>query len=166
MSIPIADDVLYDLAKDRLADQMQRIDTLDAKAATVYTFASGILAFFAATFSLAKPPAGGISRGSFYVLIATSILFYLVTLIAAFKAYNIGQWSQRPDLGEIETFCQTNTTEVMHVWVARQCIISVNENDPFLLHKARWLHTALFTLPFEAGLLVIASVISLLTQRP
>lgn len=165
MSVSVADDVLYEVAKEQLSAQLQTVDALDAKGATVFTFSSGILAFFGATFSLGKPPQDGYPRVIFFLLLALSLVSYVVTLYFTFKAYSIGEWSMRPDLEELDEYCQQYPSTTMHIWVAQQCQVSIAENIPKLRRKTHYLTLALGSLPFEAVTLALASAISLMVQR-
>ncbi len=63
----MANEVFYDVAMQRLTEQLQRVDALDTKAATVFSFATGVVAFFGALFSLATPPADTAAKTIFWL---------------------------------------------------------------------------------------------------
>lgn len=156
--------VLYDVATKRLDDQMQQIDQLDAKAATLYASSSGILAIFAGLLALTTLPTNSLVKALVLIALLLALLAYLVLLGLLYAAYRLGEWSLRPDLADLAANCADHDDDTMHIWVADECVRSIQANEPHIAHKAWYLRGAIVLLPIEAALLVIAGGLSVLAR--
>jgi len=163
--IDVAGDVLYDVARDRLNTQLQSVDQLDAKGATIYSFASAVLGFFAALLSLSASPKTSPADLLFFGALVFAGLVYIVLIVCVLRAYQVSaKWSFRPDLQTLQSNCATYSSSQMQLWVGRECVHSYVENESLIAQKARHLHTALLLLPAEAILLTCAAVVSMATR--
>jgi len=156
--------VFYTVATDRLNAQMQQIDQLDAKIATIYSVASVILAFFAGLLTIATLPSNRGIRITDFVLLGLAILVYAVLAVFLLKAYRVRDWSLRPNLPTLQAHCAEYTEDGMQEWVADECVRSIEVNKPKIVQKGEWLNNALFALAAEAGLIALAGAITLLVK--
>ncbi len=113
-----ATEVYYAIATSRLDAQMQQVDGLDTKVATVFTFASVVLAFFAGLLSITMLPNHGGLRVTDVVLVGVSIAVYGILVACIFKAYRVGDWSLRPNLEDLQKNCADYDDNTMRKWVA------------------------------------------------
>ncbi len=155
-----ATEVYYTIATSKLSAQMQQIDQIDAKAATVLTFASVILAFFAGLLPTGMLSANPGLRATEVALLGLSVVAYGVLVIYIVKAYRVGDWSFRPCLTDLETNCAENDEETVKVWVADECSLSYRDNKPLIAQKASWLNNAFITLACEVGLIAVTGAIT------
>lgn len=156
--------VYYDIATSRLDAQMQRIDQLDAKVATAYASASGILAVFAGLLSLTSLPPNTVVKAIVLALLGLSLGVYLALVLCLFVAYRVSEWSLRPDLHTLQADYEHYDDAVMREWIADECIRSIVANEPRIANKARWLYWALIALAFEALMLAGAGGVALLAR--
>ncbi len=153
--------VYYEIATKRLDDQLQSIDQLDAKAATVYAAATAILTIFTGLLSLASLPSDALLRALVIGMLVVAILVYFLLLRALYGAYRVSDWNFRPDAATLQKNCEIYDEDMMREWVADECTISFQENEPMIATKTAHLHTAAVSLPVEAILLVIAGGVTL-----
>jgi hypothetical protein len=158
-----ANDVFYEVVMRRLDEQSSRADGLDTKATAVFSVANGILALFGATLAATSWPCG-IALGVFLILLATATFMYIITLILAYKALQVREFSLRPDLPSLRLHSETKTSEELQRAVAEQCLLSIRDNDPILKKKASHLTSALLYLPAEALLLAFAALVLVATK--
>jgi hypothetical protein len=156
--------VYYSLTTSRLDAQMQQIDQLDAKAATAYTFASVILTFFAGLLTIAVFPANEGIRVTDFILLGLAGLGYLFLVYCIFQAYEVGQWSLRPDLVTLQKYAADHTEDEMQQWIANECLLSIQANEPRIAEKARWLHRAIIALAIESVLIASVGGVTLLAK--
>ena len=152
-----ASQTFYELASSRLDDQMNRVDSLDAKAASALAFAAALLPVFGAIIALSKAqrPAAGA------VLYVTAMLVYAALLVCVLKAYRVTNWDLRPDIPTLQTYSQTQTEDAMRTWVGNECVISIGRNEKRLTRKAQWITAALALLAVDALLLSTAALLTI-----
>ena len=159
-----APEVYYDIATKRLDAQIQQIDQLDAKTATVFVSASGILAIFAGLLSLAALPTNLAIKIVVLVVLGLASAIYVALLYFLYRAYKTDQWHFRPDLPALKANCANYEEQQMQQWVADECLTSLDDNTPLIIRKALFLRYALIAFPVEAALLVIAGAITLVVK--
>lgn len=153
-----ADEVFFSVAMDRLAEQNRRADAMNTKAVTVAVAASSGLPVFGGLLTLGDPGLGAMTT----LLIVSGFAAYLMLLHAAYVASKMDAWSLRPDLVTLQSYCETYGNAEMRIWVARECVMSIDSNEPGLQRKAIYLSRSLAALAVEAGLLSAAAIVSLL----
>lgn len=152
-----ADQTYYDVATSRLDEQMERIDGLDTKAATAFGFSAAILPIFGALLALSKKD----RPDSAIALYVAAICVYPVMLWFAHRAYKVGKWSIRPDLDTLKTYCETRSDATMRVWVANECVLSIEKNEPKLHTKAFRVEKTLQLLAADVLLLTLAALVTI-----
>jgi len=160
----VATGVYYNLVTGRLDAQIRQIDQLDAKAATAYTVASVILTFFAGLLTIAIFPGNKGVRVTDFILLGLAGLGYLFLVYCIFQAYEVGQWSYRPDLSTLQQYSATHSEDEMQQWIANECLLSIQANEPRIAQKARWLYRALVALAIEAVLIAAIGGVTLLVK--
>lgn len=155
-----AEQVLYEVAKERLESQMSRIQGLDDKAAKLFPFATGALPVFAAVLALYGKPQLPLLTVVFIVLAVIMYLLLLYLLYWSIQTTNT--WSYRPQMREFQVNCATHTDAEMRQWVADACISSIEVNDPYVAQKASRIFWAIVCLPVEAMFLTLAALSTLL----
>jgi hypothetical protein len=95
-------------------------------------------------------------------LYASALFAYALLLIAVARAYRVQKWSFRPDPATLRDNCETYPDDVMRVWVARECIASIESNDPRLVRKGRYVLAAMVLVAADALLLSGAALVSLI----
>ncbi len=156
-----ATELYYNVAMSRLDTQIQQIDQLDAKVATVFAFASGILAFFAGLLPLAASPMimnHGIKIIAL-VLVAVALGIYLFIAYCIYRAYHVGTWDMRPDLKELEKNYLLQDDETLQRWIADECIRSMNSNEPLITRKGNLINQALKGLIAEVAFIAITGMV-------
>lgn len=152
--------VFYEVAMSRLDAQMNRMEAIDRKLASVIGFASVIIAVFAAALQfggVTQPPVGTI------VLLGLAGATYIVLMVFAVRAYKFMKWSFRPNLRDLHLHCKRRRYDdlTMRYWVARECLISYVKNEKKLLSKTSAGRKAMWLLAAETILLVIAVFLAL-----
>lgn len=152
-----ADQTYYDVATARLDEQIERANGLHAKLATAYGFSAAILPTFGALLALAKPdrPQAAV------ILYAVAMGIYIVMLGFAAAGYRVSRYSLRPDLETLKAHSDTHSDPTMRVWVANECLLSIETNEPKLHRKAVLTTWLLGLLALEAVLLTLAALLVL-----
>jgi hypothetical protein len=152
--------VFYEATSRQLSNQLQAIDSVDGKAATIFIFASAIIAVLGAFLGVhpSHPP------GILYGLIGASMVTYVALVVIILFAYRIRHdWEDGPRSKELEDMCGTNDVDVAQIMVGRAYAGSLAANDERMNQKSWWLGIAMCLLPVEVlllaatGLTVIAS---------
>jgi hypothetical protein len=156
----IAPNTYYQVALQRLSDQVGEIRGIDAKLVAAVGLASAILGVFGGLITAEGrdlPPASE-------AMVFLAIAFYIVILALGFFGYVIlNRWSFRPDLATFREYCSRYGEGVMQGWVADECLQSIESNEPRVLQKAWAALYALALLPLQAGALIAASLVVSLT---
>lgn len=152
-----APEVFYEVAMQRLSEQIGRLTRLDSKTATVFTFASAILPVFGGLLTLSDRtlPSSSIA------LFVLGLLIYGALLWFSYQAYQVRWWSFRPELETLKEHSKRSDELVMKWWVAEECSRSVKTNEPMIAKKTRNLFLAIALLPAEALVLSLAALLSL-----
>ena len=150
--------VFYEVAMNRLDAQMNRMEAIDKKLASLIGFASVIIAIFAAALQLgqvAQPPLCAI------VLLGLAGATYIALIVFALRAYRFREWDFRPNLKKLDEHCTKYDDSTMRQWVARECLRSYEENEKKLASKTSDGRKAMGLLAVETSLLIIAVVLAL-----
>jgi disulfide bond formation protein DsbB len=153
----LAPKTFYDVASARLDEQLQNVDSLDAKAGTALGFSAALLPVFGVLLAVSKanrPPAA-------IGLYAAALVVYALLLGAVFFAYQVRGWSLRPDLETLKENSEKFSEDVMHAWVARESLLSIAANTPRLKRKSIFTRLALGLLALDALLLAVAALIAI-----
>jgi hypothetical protein len=153
-----ASQTFYDVATARLADQMKQIETLDAKTDKVLSYSAGALGIFGAALGLVGKNVSALTIGFF----VGAFIIYTAVIISTLRAYQIRNYSYRPDMSTLQLHAQTLEDEALRLWVARECVLSLNENDVLISRKSGDLARAIRLFPFQVLLLTAAALFSLL----
>jgi hypothetical protein len=154
-----ADQVFYDLAKQRLESQMARIEALDDKAAKLFPFATGALPVFAAVLALYGRQLPLLT----VVFIVLGVIMYLTLLLMLYRSIqSTYTWSYRPEMRDFEAKCAEHDDAEMRQWVASECLASLEVNGPWVAQKASHIFWAIVCLPLEAMFLTLAALSTLL----
>jgi hypothetical protein len=153
----LADETYYDVASRRLDEQIQRSNSLDAKVSTVFGFSAAILPLFGAILALSKTD----RPHSAQVLYLVAIGVYVVLLVFVYLAYQVTNFSLRPDLDTLRTHSGTYEDRTMRAWVANECLKSIATNEPRLKTKTWRIAWALRLLAIDAFLLALAAFLAI-----
>lgn len=152
-----ATETFYDVAMQRLNEQMDRVDKLDSKLAAIFSFSAAILPIFGALLALFGKGRPKASIGLYIVA------FVFLLLFSAF-AYRAREWSLRPDPEVLQERSAIYDEAAVRFWVAAECVRSITENRSLLNRKANHVSVAIVLLALDAVLLSVAAVL-LLAQR-
>ena len=151
--------VFYEVAMSRLDAQMNRMEAIDRKLASLIGFASVIMAIFAAALQLGEPAQSPPSAIAFLGLAG---VIYIALMVFALRAYRFRKWSFRPNLWELRGHCKKYGDLMMRGWVARECLRSYYRNEKTLVSKTSTGRKAMWLLPIETTFLIIAVFTTLL----
>jgi len=172
-----SEEVLYEVAQRKLSDQLQSVNELDTKAATLFAFASGLLVFFGAILSLGnigskKAFATILAAGArvpltyrvlFFIVLIVALVLYLFVLNSLRLAYRVNsRWVFRPTMEWLEDACKRHTQKEMQILVARQCGASLAQNRGPLERKAKYVEHALNLIAIESILAGLTGLVALL----
>src|SRR5437660_3325901 len=90
-------DVYYDLARERLAVQLETLDAIDNKVGLLFSTSSALLGILAAVFAL-KPDRLGLLE---YVALGAFVALYLVVCWQSERAYRCRDWNTGPDVQQV-----------------------------------------------------------------
>ena len=154
---PCADEVYYDVAMSRYAQQFEQVDALDHKFANILTLANGILAVFISVIAFRGDHLKACSL-AFLVLGGAA---YLATMTFGLQAYMMRPFSMRPELDTLKQHCEGWDNSSMRMWVGDECITSMKANDDRIKDKGSFGKLALVCLSVEGVLLAAAVVLTL-----
>ena len=146
---------------NRLDAQMNRMEAIDRKLASLIGFASVIIAIFAAALQLgeaAQPPL------YIMVLLGLAGATYIALMVFTLRAYRFRKWSFRPNPEKLEEYCMKYGDPIMRVWVARECIQSYRDKEEKLVSKRSDGRKAMWLLAIETTLLILAVFLTLLSN--
>ncbi len=145
--------VFFDVTMNRLDAQMNRMEAIDRKLASIIGFASVIIAVFAAAFRV-----GGVEQLPLcaIVLLGLAGAIYIALIAFAVRAYRFRKWSFRPNLERLQELCRKRDDPAMREWVAGQCLVSYRANETKLLSKTSHGRKAMWLLAIETALLILA----------
>lgn len=155
--VPAGIDVFYEIASERLNEQMSRIDALDTKIAGTFSMTTALLPLFGALLSFAdrKPPELAVW------LYGAAVVLYVPLIAFSFLAYVGAKWSRRPRLDQLAQKAVEHDEPTIRRWVAESITRSIEQNEPPLTRKGQWVTAAIVVLGLESFLLAAASVVAL-----
>jgi hypothetical protein len=89
--------VFFDLARDRLSEQLATLDAIDSKIALLFTTSTTLVGILAAVLALRH---GGFDTVS-YILVGVSMFCYGVVCWHAWRGYRARHWKFGPNLNEV-----------------------------------------------------------------
>jgi len=119
-----APEVFYEVAMQRLSEQMGHVDALDSKVATVFAFANAILPIYGGLLTFSDKSLPPHSWG----LLAFGLLAYVLLLFFLYHAYQVRRWDFRPHPPTFQELCLQHDDLTMKLWVARECVLSIKRN--------------------------------------
>src|SRR5689334_14736737 len=90
-------DLFFELARDRLATQLENIDAVDNKIGVLVSLASALMGILAAVVALRTDSLDGLE----ITVIGLSALTYLVVAFKSFEAYRAQRWKTGPNLRQV-----------------------------------------------------------------
>lgn len=150
--------VFYEVAMNRLDAQMNRMEAIDRKLASLIGFASVIIAIFAAALQF-----GGFAQRSLYAitLLGLAGATYIALMVFAIRAYRFREWDFRPNLKTLGEHCVKYGDSIMRGWVARECLRSYTDNEKKLSSKTSDGRKVMWLLATETILLIVAVFLAL-----
>src|SRR3712207_6511753 len=118
------EEVFYNLAVQRLDQQMAQIDTLDNKANTVLSIGSAILPITAGLLVVNNQDPSYLQQ----LLVTLSVISYLVLVVLWYEGQRTNRWSFRPDLSTLQANSSTLPLAETQRWVGNECTLSVDLN--------------------------------------
>ena len=151
--------VFYEVAMDRLNAQMNRIEAIDSKLASLIGFASVIIAIFAAALQF-----GGFAQWPLYAIILLGLAgaSYICLVVFAIRAYRFMKWDFRPNLDKLGEYCMMYDDPAMRNWVAQECLRSYRDNEKTISSKTSDGRKVMWLLVTETTLLILAIFLVLL----
>lgn len=151
-------DILYETAIDRLSAQVKTIDGIDTKIGVTFGLASGLVAALTVfVTSIPKP-----IHKLVLIFIILSACAYAATLVLLYIAYKYERWSFNPHVKTLRDVCTNpkyhDYPDIVKVWVADNCIISLESNRQPITIKLRRAARALKSVSVQ-GLFLAASCI-------
>ena len=147
--------IVYEIARDRVMQQLGQIDGLDGKLATFLGFGSamiGILAAFLGLREEATPAATNVFlgfAGFFYVLLAVLCLY----------AFRLRGWDVGPKLGQAWQYSRSYTERNMWWWAAEAYTQFYQGNRKAVRPKVRVARRAIQLLVLESGAIALALIL-------
>lgn len=93
--------LLFELARDRLNNQLSTIDGLDSKIGLLFGLSSGLLATLAAVVALRTATGEESASGWLLVVLALAALIYLKVAYSGVNAYRVRGWNVGSELREV-----------------------------------------------------------------
>lgn len=122
----------YETTLNMLQEQMQRVDSMDAKISSTFAVTSGLFALLGAALVMTGKSGGVISAAMY----GTAAALYLLLVWYSAEAYRGGAYTWGPKLTDLQEICFDNDEETARAWVASMFAKSVAENEPLLSAKA------------------------------
>ncbi|MFC1908969.1 hypothetical protein ACFLXD_03820 [Chloroflexota bacterium] len=157
-------DTLYQIAIDRLSAQVKTIDGIDTKIGVTFGLASGLVAALVAfVTSISKP-----IHELVIIFIILSACAYAATLVLLYIAYGYKKWSFNPHVKTLRDICTNpkyrDYPDIVKVWVADNCIISIESNRQPITIKLKRASRAIISVSAQ-GLFLVASCIFYLVDK-
>jgi hypothetical protein len=155
IAIPPAYGVLFDAATQELNVQLSSVDTLDTKAATIFSIASTVAVVVPALLPLGRK---GVEYASAaFVLLCLGGLAYAATLILFFLSYRPGKWASGPRLDRLSEII-TYGEDYARRWAADAYVLAIEATRKTVGKKQRYLNLAMWAFAGEIILLIAAAV--------
>lgn len=146
--------VLYETARWRLDEQLERVRSLDNKLAATFTLNAAVVALFGAAMALAD------RAMPYYVwgLELAVLCVFLVNLAFTYRAYRQKNWSVRPHLNDLRDLISAYPDDAIRAWVVSEITASLEHNEVALAQKGRDSRVALAAAIVDAALIGVAAV--------
>lgn len=131
--------MFYELARDRLANQLATIDALDSKIGLLFTLGSGLLGILAAVFALRASTSDETIGTSAVLVVVAAACAYVVVSFFGVKAYLARSWRVGPDLSQVWADQWTSEDDAVLRWEVANAIWSdyeANRDDVTTKTKA------------------------------
>jgi hypothetical protein len=149
-----AESLYFDVARTRLTSQLAQIDSIDAKASTMFTIGSTVLPITASLLTADRDVIVD-NFASKYALIAGAG-FYIVLVVAFVLAYRLAKWDLRPALDQWKEITVDQEEERLQRWLGDGYVEAYLSNVPQLATKAKLVGVVLWSLALEAVCLTLA----------
>lgn len=148
-------DLFYDLAKERLAVQLETLDANDNKVGLLFSTSSALLGILAAVYAL-KPTRLGLLE---YMALGVFVAFYLVVCWQSERAYRCRDWNVGPNLNEVyRAFSGSRDDRNLKWRVANHIRRDYEKNQPMANVKSMALQLILPCVICQTLILVLALV--------
>jgi hypothetical protein len=152
--------LMYELAKEGLASQLESVNALDGKIAMLVSLASALLGITAAVYALRAATKSGsvpaLTSGEVATLVVGGVA-YLVVAAKGLWAYFVHTWSGAPDLDAIWEKQKGDLSNARLKWeVANDFMYSADDNQSALDSKVRALRIIFAGTVVESIVLVIS----------
>ncbi len=146
--------ILYEIARWRLDEQLERVKSQDNKLAATFTLNAAVIALFGAALAFADREfpyhVWGLAIGVFGV--------FLTNLMFAYRAYRQNEWSFRPDLHRLSDLAEAHSSDTIRHWVAREIMTSLAHNEALLRQKGRDGRVAFAAAIIDAALVGVTAI--------
>ena len=147
-------DLLYEIARWRLDEQLERVKWQDNKLAATFTLNAAVIALFGVALAFAG------REFPYHVWgLAIGVLgVFLTNLVFAYRAYRQKEWSFRPDLEELERLADAHPIDTIRRWAAREIMISLAYNEALLRQRGRDGRVAFAAAIADAALIGVTAI--------
>lgn len=147
--------VLLEAATQELNVQLSSVDTLDTKAATIFSVASTVAVVVPALLPLGK---SGVEFESVaFGFLCLGGAAYAATLVLFFLSYRPGRWVSGPKLDRLSDII-TYGEDYARRWAADAYVLAVEATRRTVNRKVRYLNLAMWAFAGEIVLLIAAAV--------
>ena len=131
--------VFYDLARWRLEEQIDRVESLDRKLVGTFTLNSALIALLAvaATFR------GAGDREVVWGVLVAVVVVFMINMACAYAAYRLRQWQLLPNLVRLQDVSDDYPEDIVRLWAAREMTTAYRQNEETLQKKAIWVRRAI-----------------------
>jgi len=157
-------ELCYDLAREQIVAQTNRLSTLDTKASFVLGSAS-ILTTAALDLRSALV-SSHVLIPLLSILVVLGALAYVVVVLFAFFAYTLRPWKWTPQLSELKHDYIFREREYTMGTMLSNMTEVFNQNERTLLDKARWTKVAVLALLVEAALVALMAAVQIALPLP
>jgi hypothetical protein len=151
--------VFFDLARDRLNEQLETLDAIDSKIALLFSTSTTLVGILAAVLALRPGSFDTVS----YILVGVSMLCYGVASWHAWRGYRARVWKYGPNLTEVWRALtdEGGLTDHQIEWsVANDIRLAYVENSAKVKAKADALDAIARALLTQTVILVLALVVA------
>jgi hypothetical protein len=148
--------VFYELARERLAVQLDSIDAVDNKIGLLFSTSSALLGILAAVFALRS---NGLGLAE-YVLLGASVAVYLLISWKSADAYRARAWHVGPDLKQVwKEYRKPGDDRLLQWEIANHLRLDYEANQPAANTKHAALDLLLPAVVSQSLILVLALVL-------
>ena len=153
---PSAERLYFEVARARVGEQLANIESINAKAATMFTIGSTVLPITASLLSIER--ATVLDDLTSRWALGVGCGFYLLLVAAFVLSYRLGGWQTRPQLAQWRDVTVGRTEEEMQRWLGDAYVEAYLSNESQVRRKAALLSVVLWMLAGEAFALTVAVV--------